>query len=126
MKTFRDLKIGDFIYYYDNGQIHKQQIQDIKYFKEENIWYDYFHNKNSKIKKFWHFIVENDYTYDLDEITIDLDYTTFVNGKRYSSLESIHNWLNEMISKTEENISKSETYINKCNILLEKYKKAII
>lgn len=122
MKTFKELVVGDTIWYYDHGKMHPQKILKIEDLEEVSEYTDWRGNK--VINKYpYRFIyvkrVKSPYrvhTYDLNR-TEDW----FNRLHRFSCIEAAATYMTKRINWCDRKISYFNKQLNKYNKLREKY-----
>ena len=118
MKCFKDLKIGDYIFYYDKYVIRKRRIIDIYVDKDERSF------KGNKYKIFLKFekngiIILNDYV--LNQSRGYLTYST----EYFTDYDELKKNIENRIKNSQEKYKKYKEKADKAKENLDKHKKAL-
>jgi len=121
MKTWKDIKEGDIIYYWDHGKLHAQKVHSVEIDKEVRK-YLYFDSVNIKIEM-RHTIKAGYGTRIMwTGSWMDNDQTAIVRGiRRFTCIEAAQEYMesrkNQLNTKRQKLINK----LNKVNKQLENY-----
>lgn len=122
MKTFKDLKKGDSIYYWDKGKLHEQIVHNIEIKDEVSMYTDWSGNvtknhrevviivagKNSRTKL--------ELYYEANESIINCNYL-----KRFSCIEAAQNWTNMQKNSIKYKINRLEKRLKSLKSICKSY-----
>lgn len=116
MKKFRDLKVGDIIYYYDHCKMHPQVVNEFKIVETPCLTWRNTPDFRERItlQAGDSPLVELDWI--ADESMVAWDYLT-----RFSCKEAAQQYLDNLRNKAKKKIDKSIDTLYKYNNLLKEY-----
>jgi len=125
MKTFKDLKPGDKIYYWDKGKLHEQTVHEATIETETltNTYWD--GSTQTRTREVLHLIAgKNRRT---NEKLYYFNYTSLRFGcmQRFSCFEAAVEWMKRMQSHYVYKVQRLERRLNSYKNCVDKYTKAI-
>lgn len=120
MKTFKDLKPGDKVYYWDHGKLHEQIVNRCEIVEKEQSWTNW--RGDVDIHRYNELVLQagKGQTYSLRYGQNDS--TCIFGGMKYfADYESVKKWLNERKEYCLYKVNKFQRKINRYQKLAEKY-----
>lgn len=113
MKTFKDLKPGDYIYYYDHGRLHKQLVYECNIETKVNEYHDYFGNKHTYEDTYLIITCGNNCLYKISQYDMDCSETYFNYLRRFSCEEAGQSFIESLKNRYERKIDILTNKLNK-------------
>lgn len=112
-KTFKELKPGDKIYYWDKGKMHEQIVHVCEPRIKDESFTNYFGKRiKNEVEELYIEAGKNHRTkYTLRYSSYDT-HTIFGRMHRFASIECANDWLKSKRSACERNINKLEKRLN--------------
>lgn len=123
MKTFGDIKEGDYIYYYDHYKLHKQLVTKVDIQEKKDTYTDWNGNTTERVDK--RVIIHAGRGTELNCNKWMLDYSSvrYWSMLRFADIEAYNNWISQRRGYLERRInyfkSKYDEYSNRLNKLNE-------
>lgn len=126
MKTFGDIKEGDYIYYYDHCKLHKQLVTKVDIQEKKDTYTDWNGNITEIVDK--RVIIHAGKGTKLNCNNWMLDYSSirYWSMLRFADIEAYNNWISQRKRYLERRVnyfkSKYDEYSNRLNKLIENNK----
>ena len=126
MKTFGDIKEGDYIYYYDHWKLHKQLVTKVEVQEKKETFTDWYGKTTERIYKRLIIHAGKGTQLDCDDWMLNYSSIRYWSMLRFSDIEAYNNWISQRKSYLERKVnyfkSKYEEYSNRLSKLIENNK----
>lgn len=126
MKTFDDIKEGDYIYYYDHGKLHKQLVTKVENQEKRDTYTDWSGKVTERVYKRKTIKAGKGTQLNLNEWYLGYSHFNYYSMHRFADIEAYNNWIIErkayLTKKVNYFKSKHEEYSNRLNRLIENNK----
>lgn len=121
MKTWKDLKVGDTIWYYDKWKMHPQVVTKIEPKEEVDTYYDWNHVKHENARHWLIIHAGKGTKMSLYQYTLPKE-TTYSGGMpRFASKEAANKFLDERRRTRKSRIDMLQRQLDYLQNLLSKY-----
>ena len=119
MKTFKDVKVGDVIYYWDHGKMHPQTVKFVENCENIHEYTDWWGKKQIHKTPYIHIKAGKS---DLN-IYYDCGYshTRCYGMNRFTGIEAANEWKEQQRKHYEYKVNKLQKKVQKYTNLIEKY-----
>lgn len=93
MKTWKDLKVGDTIWYYDKWKMHPQVVTKIEPKEETDTYYDWNHVEHKNVRHYLYIYAGRRSVIELYEWSIDKSETWYGGMRRFCCKEAANEFL---------------------------------
>ena len=120
MKKFKDLKVGDKIYYWDHGKLHGQIVNKCEIVEREQSWTDWRGQVN--IIKYTELVIQAGKGKEYS-LRSDQEYSTSNFGRmnRFVDYETAIYWMNRQKEYYQRKVNNLKNKIEKYQKLVEYY-----
>ena len=126
MKTFEDIKEGDYIYYYDHSKLHKQLVTKVENQEKRDTYTDWNGNTTERVDKRIIIHAGKGTKLNCNKWMLDYSSVRYWSMLRFADIEAYNDWIQKrkkyMNYKVNYFKSKYEEYSNMLNRLNENNK----
>jgi len=113
-KTFKDIKKGDKIYYWDKGKLHEQIVHEAKLETQTRTYTDWYGQSHEDKREIFHLVAgKNDRT--IMELHYDMNDSTFIYNhlRRFACKEAALKWLTNRATEYRHKMSRLTKRLNR-------------
>lgn len=113
MKSWKEVKVGDYIYYYDHCKYHKQLVHDIKEETKTESFTDWFGKKYERT--YTRFIIRAGRSYFIvSDYYKDNDCCYANSMKRFTCEEAYQNHEDQIVNRLKRRYKRLKTKYDRC------------
>ena len=127
MKTFKDLKEGDIIYYYDHCRLHKQIIKSIQVIEKIEMVESLFEKNGFEYQKIKRLIIKagKGTVMNLPQYIFQESKINYNNMPRFASKEAADEYMDHIINYRKKRVEKFKKFYERELKIFNKYKREL-